>query len=68
MVIQIRDLREKKGMTANQLAELVGVTQPTISRLETGVRRPSIDTARKIAAALDCTIDELFGEKEEEQG
>lgn len=58
----IERLRREKGLSQKDLANILGVSQSAISKYETGVALPSLNTARKIASALGCTIDELFGE------
>lgn len=56
----IKAAREAKGLSQAELARLSAVKQQTISMLETGERKvPRLDTAQKLAAALNCTIDEL---------
>jgi transcriptional regulator with XRE-family HTH domain len=45
-------LREAAGLTQVQLAKLVGIGPDGISRLESGARQPSPQTARRIADAL----------------
>lgn len=44
--------REKKLLTQQQLADLVGVDRTLISKIESGVSSPSVATAKKIAAVL----------------
>ena len=44
--------REKKLLTQQQLAELVGVDRTLISKIESGAATPSVTTAKKIAAVL----------------
>jgi len=56
----IRDIREKRGLTQERLADLCGLPRPHISAIERGEYRPRIDTAQKIAQALGTTVDELF--------
>jgi transcriptional regulator with XRE-family HTH domain len=62
---KIRLIREEKGLTQLYLATVVGVTTDTISRWENR-RYPSVklDNARKLAEALDVTLDELLEEGE----
>ena len=67
MRLNIKRMRLEKGLTQEELATRVSIGRVNINRYETGKRTPSIDTARKIAAALDCTIDELFGKPEKEK-
>lgn len=54
------EYRKKKGLTQRELSEQLGVTQPTITQYETGVRKPDIVTLKKLAVILDCTTDQLL--------
>lgn len=63
MATKIKELRKKKGLTLKVLAETVGVSQQCISYYENGDRKIDLFTAAKIAAALNCTVDDLI-EKE----
>ncbi|MEY2930227.1 MAG: hypothetical protein RL033_976, partial [Pseudomonadota bacterium] len=49
-----------KGWSQKQLAEKVGTSQSYIARLETGGVDPQASTLRRIAAALDAPVSELF--------
>ena len=53
-------LRMERGLTQGQLAEKAGCYPKDISRWETGVCKPGTVSLIKLAAALDCTIDELL--------
>ena len=53
---RIRQFREAKGLTQEQLGELVGRTKSTISRIEDGTTSLDLELARKIADALDTTL------------
>lgn len=46
-------IREEKGMTQTQLAELCNVKQPLIARIETSSHSPQIDSLLKILTPLD---------------
>ena len=53
-------IREEKGLTQSQLAEICNVKQPVIARLESSVHSPQIDSLLKILVPLgynftDCT-------------
>ena len=55
-------IREEKGLTQSQLAEICNVKQPVIARLESSVHSPQIDSLLKILVSLgynftDCTYD-----------
>lgn len=47
------EYRQKKGLSQEKLAELVGITQQAYSQYENGGRRPSVETAKKIAEILE---------------
>ncbi|MDR3835383.1 helix-turn-helix transcriptional regulator, partial [Alistipes sp.] len=50
----------EKGITLNQLAEKIGISQPSISGIATGKQKPAFDTLEKMADALEVTPAELF--------
>ena len=50
------EAREKKGMSQRELAELSGVKQPAIARLESMKATPQIDTLIKILHPLGYTL------------
>lgn len=58
----LRQIRERRGLTLQQIEDLTGIAGNTISRYERGVISPNSDTAQKIAQALGVTVDELFNE------
>lgn len=64
--MNLEAIRKKKGMTQEALASAVGVSRPFISQMETGENNPSIKTAQALAAALECTIDELLADPAED--
>ena len=55
----IRPLREKRGMTAKELAKKARTTEVQICRLETGQRKLTVDWLLRICGALDVTADEI---------
>jgi transcriptional regulator with XRE-family HTH domain len=55
----MRRLRKDRGLSQAQLAELAGVEQGTVSKIEVGSRRGDPETLRKIAAALGVSVEEL---------
>ncbi|MHA4867253.1 helix-turn-helix domain-containing protein [Duganella sp. PWIR1] len=61
---QIRAFRKAKGYTQAELAELSGVDNMTISRLENGVRMPTVEHLLKLARVLDVSASRLLGEGE----
>jgi transcriptional regulator with XRE-family HTH domain len=62
---KIKSARKQKGLSQEQLADLVGYKVGTISKYEQGYRVPDIGMVRKIAAALECNLAELAGTTDE---
>ncbi len=61
METKIRQFRQKKGMTQQELAESVGVTRQTINALENSRYNPSLLLAYKITQILGKNhIEEVF--------
>lgn len=57
---RIKAAREAKGLTQEQLAELVDLSPMHMSVLERGVKPPKLETLIRIANALDVTADILL--------
>ena len=57
---RLKDLRERKKLKQEDLAERLGVVQSTISMWETGNALPRSETLKRLAKILGCTIDELL--------
>ena len=49
-------IREEKGLTQSQLAEMCNVKQPVIARMESAVHSPQIDSLLKILTPLGYTL------------
>ena len=58
--LRIKELCKEKGITLNQLAEKIGISQPSISGIATGKQKPAFDTLEKMADALEVTPADLF--------
>lgn len=56
----IKHLREARGLTQLRLAEMVGVNQAYISKMEAGTANPTLDKIMAVAAALGAEPAELF--------
>ena len=56
----VRVWREHRGFSATALAEKAGIAQPYLSQIETGKREGTVETYRKIAAALGLSVDDLI--------
>ena len=60
MANRLKILRDERKLTQDELAALVKTTQPTIQRIETGVRKLNERWIMKLATALQCHPGELF--------
>jgi transcriptional regulator with XRE-family HTH domain len=58
---RLRELRNERGLTLQQVAERANLDVSTLSRLEAGKRRLALDHLPGLAAALGVTADELLG-------
>jgi len=58
---KITELRKEKGLSRTDLGNLVGTSSAIIGRYERDEMLPSVETAFKIAKALDVSIDFLIG-------
>ena len=56
----IRKMREKKGITQAQLADMINVSDKAVSRWETGKGFPDITLVEPLASALGISVIELF--------
>lgn len=62
--MNIKNIREKKMLTQEQLAAKIGVTQGTVSAWEVGFWEPSLYNTKKLASALEVSVDELLADPE----
>lgn len=62
---RLRGERERLKLSQAQLADRAGLQASAISHFETGARRPSFRSLRKLAAALGATTDYLLGRTED---
>ena len=57
----LKNLREKNGLTQEQVAERVMVTRQAVSRWETGETQPNTDTLKLLSREFDVSINTLLG-------
>jgi transcriptional regulator with XRE-family HTH domain len=61
---RLRRVRTQRGVTLTALAAATGISKSTLSRLETGQRKPSLELLLPIAHAHRVPLDELVGAPE----
>jgi transcriptional regulator with XRE-family HTH domain len=63
IAVKLRSLREQRGLTQKEAAQLAGVSHWTLSYLESGQRAPYMPTVTKIARAYGVPLEELLEEE-----
>ncbi|MFD5937655.1 MULTISPECIES: helix-turn-helix domain-containing protein [Streptomyces] len=58
---RLRELRRRHGMTLAELAERTGISESTLSRLEGGTRKPTLELLLPLAEVHAVPLDELVG-------
>lgn len=56
---RLRQARQKKDLTLDELAKATGISKSTLSRLESGQRKPSLELLLPIVAALAISLDDI---------
>ena len=62
---KLRVLRAERHMSQAELADLLGVSRPTVNAVETGRFDPSLPLAFAIARAVGLPIEEIFSDRPE---
>jgi transcriptional regulator with XRE-family HTH domain len=60
LAVRIRELRHRKGLSQERLAEHCGLHRTYLGGIELGLRNPSIRNVARIAKALEVSMNELF--------
>jgi transcriptional regulator with XRE-family HTH domain len=56
---RLKELRQRRDITLNELADETGISISTLSRLEAGLRRPTLEQLLPLARSHGVTLDEL---------
>jgi DNA-binding XRE family transcriptional regulator len=59
----VESFRTKRELSRQELADLVGVHYQTMSYIERGEYAPTLALALRLAAALNCNVEQLFNLK-----
>jgi len=57
---RVRELRKSKGLTQEELGEIIGVSRQTINAIEKEKFDPSLPTAFKMALLFEIPIEQFF--------
>ncbi|HEU5149706.1 MAG TPA: XRE family transcriptional regulator [Iamia sp.] len=58
---RLRSLRQERGSTLAEVAEATGISTSTLSRLESGQRRPTLELLLPLARTYQVALDDLVG-------
>ena len=61
---RLRQLRTRRGITLTALAQTTGISKSTLSRLESGQRRPTLELLLALSMAYRVPLDDLVGAPE----
>ena len=61
---RLKECREKLGISKQETARRIGISQPAYLRYESGDRKPSLQTTKEIAKVLNTSVDYLIGESD----
>ncbi|MDR2374222.1 MAG: helix-turn-helix domain-containing protein [Bifidobacteriaceae bacterium] len=64
LLVSLRDMRRAKGLTQAQVAERMGVTQPTVAQLERYDANPTLSTLRRYALAVGASTSTSVSDAE----
>ena len=59
--MNIKEIRNRKGLTQAEVAAAIGVSPVVYSRYETGSRQPSVDVLVQMADIFGVSVDHLLG-------
>lgn len=62
---KIKEYRESKNITQDELAEFLGTTRQSVSRYENGERKTSQEILFNLAKYFDISIDDLFPKRDD---
>ncbi|WP_369052393.1 helix-turn-helix domain-containing protein [Kineococcus terrestris] len=58
---RLREVRRRRGRTLREVSAATGISVSTLSRLESGGRRPTLELVLRLARAHDVSVDDLVG-------
>lgn len=62
---RLTELRTLNKMTQKEVAERLGISQPSYIRYENGSAEPTLENLIKLADLFDVSLDDLLGRKED---
>ena len=66
--MNLRALREERGLSVRKLAELAGVHYVSLVKMEAGRLDPRLSTLQRVASALKVSVSKLIGDQPQTKG
>ena len=63
LICRLKQMRQSRGLSQSQMAELVGVKRQAIYDIESGRYLPNTEVALRLARHLECRVEDLFSEE-----
>ena len=63
-IMDLKEIRKEKGFTQEQLANECGVQRTTITMIELGENKPSVELAKKLGTIFDVAWSDFFEDDE----
>ena len=60
---KLKDLRKRKNLSQEGLANLLGVSKQSVYKWERGVNKPDTENLKKMASLFDMKVDDLFNDE-----
>jgi len=60
----VREVRTRRGLSQEKLAELANLDRTFVSMIERGKRRPTLETAKRLAGALNIPLSAMIASAE----
>lgn len=67
-MLDLKAIRKERGLMQNQLGEKANVSISALSMIETGRRRPSVNLAKRLGAALGVDWTQFFDDDSADNG
>ena len=65
IINRLKECRDKLGISKQETARRIGISQPAYLRYESGDRKPSLQMTKEIAKVLNTSVDYLIGESDD---
>jgi len=60
---RIREFRERRDLSQDEVAKVLGVNRTAVVKWETGANKPRLEKIVELAKLLRCSVDDLVGLK-----